>query len=42
MPLSERTKNLLLAPFAIYAVLFVVYCPLLLVDGVRRNLNKTK
>lgn len=85
MPLSDRTKNLLLAPFAIspimarfslpgligfllfavgvwqqtawlkvtgiilaapilwaYAVLFFVYCPILLVDGIRRSLNKTK
>jgi hypothetical protein len=85
MPLSNRTKDLLLAPFAIspiiarfslpgligfllfvvgawqqttwlkvmgvvlaapilwaYAVLFLVYCPILLVEGIRRRLNKTK
>ena len=84
MPLSDRSKALLLAPFAIspiiarfslpaliglllfvvgawqqttwlkvmglvlaapilwaLAVLFFVYCPILLVEGIRRTLNKT-
>ena len=85
MPLSNRTKDLLLASFAIspiiarfslpgligfllfavgvwqqitwlkvvgvvlaapilwvYAVLFFVYCPILLIEGIRHRLNKDK